>query len=322
MQRLNRDPRRPLQALLACEDELDVLLVNPESTFVSAPSSEITMPDELKFLSSEEGSRLLGDQDHEPNHGLLHVAALLLSSGLSVDVLDLNSIAFLSRSGADMPRDLKDLLLEVVVRRRPRIVGFSAMIPNLAIAKEYSRALRAEDPRVIQILGGLATESSAVEREASFDVVFRGQAEDGLLPLVESLLDRHVGRTVHLGKSRDARVPRSQEVYAAYDLLPLELPLIPRVFASKGCAARCGFCSPAAALNYGVNIRSATETLAEIVWLHETFEFDFWLLGDLTLFLKSKDIRTLIRNDLPKLALKPWWCQTQVALTSEDIFSA
>jgi len=329
------DPRRPLAQILDSTDPVDVLLINPESTFAQVEPSEIAVPLNLQFLSSQGGADLLGDQDHEPNHGILQVAGILRNHGISVDVLDLNAIAYLERQLKISPWDRHNLLEVAMRQRRPRIVGLSAMAPNLALACRYSRILRNCAPNTFQVLGGLATEATASNLpDSSFDVVFRGQAERGFVEVVDTLLENDISNAnsaefniflrpswLDPGIAQKSEI-RAQSARPAYDLLPSELPLIPRVFASRGCPAKCSFCSPAAALGYGVHVRMADETLAEIEWLHETFQFDYWLLGDLTLFLRNKQILRLLDTLRSRSTIKPWWCQTQVAMTSADAMFA
>lgn len=328
------DLRRGLLDILSERSELDVLLINPESTFAEVATSPIAMPFAALNLCSPQAA-FMGDQDHEPNHGLLQVAGILKDREFRVDVVDLNGLRYLIQNGLSESISSFDYLAEIVRERRPKIVAFSAMTANLYLARRYAEHIRRLAPEIPIVLGGLATEADpSVFRSDAFDVLHIGPATTDLPRLFRRLMiegrpeEGPILHTDYLSPSPEVAIRVSDIVNAhrrpdtplsraAYHLLPRELPLIPRIFSSRGCAAGCSFCSPAAALGYRVAMRTTDDVLAEILYLHENFEFDFWLMGDLTFHLANPQVQNLLR-ELSQQKIKPWWCQTQVKLTSRD----
>lgn len=329
------DPRRPAAEILSADSQLDVLLINPESTFARVPQSPFALPSDALRLSSS-AATFMGDQDHEPNHGILQVAGRLARAGFAVDLLDFNSLGFLIRNDALEAVDFGDLLQRAIAVRSPKVVGVSAMTPNFYLAQRYADVVRRLAPQTPQVLGGLATEANLdLFADSSFDVIHVGPITDAISDLVEALIRQgrvSGGPCTQVQFLQELRSPltspfdsrmntrQMEGQIAAYELLPREIPLIPRVFMSYGCAAGCTFCSPAAALGYRVTNRTADSVMSEIDELHRRFDFDFWLIGDLTFNLSNQQVTVLLNELLPRASVKPWWCQTQVILTSGERF--
>lgn len=327
------DPRRSLESILCAEGDLDVLLVAPEAASLAPEGSPFTRPWSGVRLA-DPNYDFMGDQGHEPHHGMLLVADALRQRGIRVDALDLNAIRWVQTRLGCTPLDSDQIVLEAIRRRQPRILGFSAMTANAFLAVRCAKAVKRLYPNVRTLLGGLAAEGDFVARDAGhFDAIYPGPLSHRALSGLLSLLGKQEGDSADLliadgGPDRNSARQESRALSSTiefevagtthYELLPRELELIPRVFLSRGCAAGCKFCSPAASLGYRAAVRRVDDVVFEVAHVHECFDFGYWLFGDLTFPIGSGPAAKLLAGISRIDGLKPWWFQTQVRLANID----
>ncbi len=114
-----------------------------------------------------------------PPLGLMYIAAFLERAGVSVDIIDANL------SGKN-----HEELASEVKRRRPDIVGLSAVTPTVKAAMKIMKSIRTLLPNVVGVIGGahstfLPSETLADCPELDIGVV--GEGEETMLELVEAL---------------------------------------------------------------------------------------------------------------------------------------
>ena len=133
-------------------------------------------------------------------------------------------------------------VLEVILARRPTIVGVGVYIWNVEQATRLVADLKRVRPEVTVVLGGpeVSHETDRQEIVAHADYVVTGEADLAFAELCEKLLS---GRRP-LAKVTPAQLPEFSHLALPYDLYTDE-DLAHRVVyveASRGCPFRCEFC--------------------------------------------------------------------------------
>jgi anaerobic magnesium-protoporphyrin IX monomethyl ester cyclase len=109
----------------------------------------------------------------------MYIAAYLERAGVNVDILDAN----LSNMNDE------EVALEVK-RRRPEIVGLSAVTPTVKAAVKIMKSIRMTSPNVIGVIGGAHPTFLLAETLADcpeLDIAVRGEGEETMLELVGAL---------------------------------------------------------------------------------------------------------------------------------------
>ena len=89
-------------------------------------------------------------------------------------------------------------ILRRIEEWQPDVVGFSVLTANAEWCAHYARQIRARLPGVTIVAGGYhaTANTETVLRSGHFDWVVRGEAEDGLVRLVNGLADGEVDRSI------------------------------------------------------------------------------------------------------------------------------
>ncbi len=74
-----KDIRRNVQEIIAERSRIDVMLINMPSKWMQPQKGLFGLPNIYLNQASDNSNILFGDQDHEPNHGLLLIASYLES---------------------------------------------------------------------------------------------------------------------------------------------------------------------------------------------------------------------------------------------------
>ncbi len=320
----NIDIRISIEDIINDNELTDIILVNTPSRWINIDKGLFDLPNLHLESSSNNSKRLFGDQDHEPNHGLLMIASYLRENGIKFKLIDLQTLYYLNYNKT-INIDVEDYFYKTIESCKPTIVAFSSMTPSINIAIEYSTKLKMKyGLNITTIIGGLAT----IELEKclnAFDIVIKGEGEYTCLELFKSILSKRSysnldgiafknGSTFIDNKSVE---PVGQpNLLPAYDLLPIELELIPRIYTSRGCINQCSFCSPSIFFGERAIIRSANDVIDDIKSIHSKYEFDWFLIGDLTLYFKNKEVQKVCKF-INNKEHKKWWCQTQVSQLEE-----
>jgi anaerobic magnesium-protoporphyrin IX monomethyl ester cyclase len=204
-----------------------------------------------------------------PSLGLACIAAPLLERGISVSLVDLDT---LSRE------DIPSVLGDVAASGKPRIAGVTVLSDSFPSALEACRIVKGRDPGVLTVMGGmhatvLSEEILRAHREV--DVIVRGEGEDTFLELAGKILDGLPFDSVEgISGRRGGKVFRNADRPLRGDLDEFPLPAhhlsdssryrTRSVSSSRGCFHRCAFCSIQALYRRTVRTRSAGSLLEEI----------------------------------------------------------
>lgn len=300
----------------------DILFVGTPSTFYHAESGPIAgdfgIVDAQTVRYTTSDATLMGDQDHEPNHGIFYAVGYLTSQGVRAAAIDLN----LSYYVAQNLRSICPLtdLENIIGMARPSLIAISAMTPNVHIAHTIAERCRKAAPDATIIIGGIATCSPQACENHAIDYVVIGDAEDAVIDIwsrISSSKPVSESPFVFKGQPLRSRPTLRRSIGPDYGFVPTEVPLVPRLFHNHGCSARCGFCSPAAHLQYKVGQRATEAFLSDVSTYGRQTAADYFLIGDLTFYLESKPVQSALKQ-MAMMELSPWWCQTQARFLSDQ----
>lgn len=282
---------------------MSIMLVGAPSFYRAARSSRVH--EDRIVLASRSGKLLMGDQDHEPAHGIFYLKSSIESQYCaSVACVDLN-LEHYKRSRRNSEFDQFLFLDSLIAEREPTAIGVASMRPNYSEALKIAEWIRENHPGRILFLGGACASDPMLPKSDVFDFLVASQLEEAVLQSLARNLS-----LVPLGHgSRHIPFPDYSDLSDFSDL-------IPRYFQSIGCGAGCEFCYPAAIRNFKLTTVSGVPLYDRIEKDLLKFSPKFWLLGDLTFYLKSKQSTDLL-NSLLDRDIPPWWCQTQARYLSE-----
>lgn len=220
-----------------------------------------------------------------PPMGLNYLAAGLERRGISVRIIDL---------GIDPVST--DQLCDTAARERARVIGFSAVSPQVHNATRFMRAVRNRFGSEVSIaLGGyhVSNDPTFIDRHPEVDFAVVGDGDITFLDLVERVLG---GEQVKGTFSGEMIKSLDDLPWPAYHLTPLErykeigLTRYPTL-ATRGCPFRCVFCSRSA-MSSKVRFRSVDGILEEMAANYDAFEgrFEF---ADESFTLRRKNVLSL-----------------------------
>lgn len=319
------DIRQSVYTILNNLSKVDTMFINVPSKWMHPKNGIFSLPNIHLDIASHNSDFLLGDQDYEPNHGLLLVISYLRSMNIDVDLFDMHTLYYLV-SNEIININVEEKLYYMLEIKAPKVIGLSCMTPTLPLAKKISNNIRKILPQSKIILGGIASvDVDDCFADSSFDIVVRGEGEYVVYQLIYKIIhdcdyfDLPNISFIRKGKicnNEIACIKGQANVPPAYDLLPRELELIPRIYTSRGCANQCDFCSPSKFFGNKCIIRPTTEVIEEIIHIHKNYNFDMFLIGDLTLYMNNNSFNEICQF-LINGNYKKWWCQTQVNQLNE-----
>jgi hypothetical protein len=137
---------------------------------------------------------------------------------------------------------------QLLQKLSPGVVGLSLSTMNANEGERIARLIKAFDPSIRILLGGILPTCLQTEELLRFcpDAILRGEGE-GLVAGVLTALDspRPSGSAEVLEVSQDVPLDVDSLGWPARDMLPWQLRLHPQtsISASRGCPYRCSFCS-------------------------------------------------------------------------------
>lgn len=261
--------------------------------------------------------------------GLAYLAAVLEQAGHEVKVIDCQAL--------DM--DLERLKSEIS-SFKPNLVGITSIAPLIRSALLSAKAVKEAFPDVPVVLGGphaTFMDEQIIAQEASVDVIVRGEGEETLLELVETVYDskklQSINGITFRSNNQVVRTPNRAFIQnlddlprPAYNHFQLEkyrlfgkrvLPVI----TSRGCPFQCSFCVASRMFGKQYRMRSSENVIDELEWLkneHGAESFTFY--DDTLTFDKQRLFRICDGIKYRKINL-PWDCQTRVDQVSKEVLA-
>ncbi|MGY0395405.1 radical SAM protein [Fusobacterium sp. SYSU M8D902] len=330
---------RKIKEILFSQSEHDVILIQPN--FLMKILEEKQNKIVREYWKSMKNQEPLGDLPNEVNHGLFSLAASIIKSGYSVDVLDFQAYDMFLRKTENRLITLEDIY-NSLKNKKAKIFAISTITVASKNALDIARIIKKINKDSIVAFGGMHPTLFSDEfiKNNEVDLIMLGEGNQTILELlaiypeynsfkeVKGIIFKDSNRNIiKTGKKSNYHLNLDELPYPAYDLMCEEsLPLVPRFFSNKGCPFSCAFCScdtfyKKAYDDYKIVFRDPIKVVDEIEYTYNKYKIDFYCFGDLT-FMSNKEYGHIICNELIKRKLThiKWWCQTTVGkLTEEDL---
>jgi anaerobic magnesium-protoporphyrin IX monomethyl ester cyclase len=259
-----------------------------------------------------------------PPLGLAAVGGSLRPAGHDVRLID-----------AAVEPHWESRLGETLSAWRPQAVGISASTAVATQAHDLAARVKAADPRIVTIVGGVHATLFPAEvlREPSVDVVVHGEGERTAVELLAALSRSEPLHGIAGLAFRDAsgpRINRQQPPVSnlddlpppAYDLLPMGLystpfaapGLVTSMVTSRGCPYSCTFCDASVVHGRKYRCHSAERVASEIRRLVRDFGVREVLFKDSEFTLDRRRVEAfcdLMTRDGPSPVT--WTCSSRVS---------
>ncbi|MCL4558063.1 MAG: B12-binding domain-containing radical SAM protein [Deltaproteobacteria bacterium] len=277
--------------------------------------------------------RELGQKQLSANIGLAYIASYIRGKGIKVSIYDANVSEF-------RVSDFKDVVLE----KRPDIVGISAFTTQISDAGYIAELIKSIDRGIVTVIGGAhasAIPEQTLEEFGSFDFAVVGEGEETFYELILYLSgkgafddrglcyreDGHIKR----GGSRPLIEDIDNIPMPAFDLFPLEhykpqyshnrglsLPLL----TTRGCPYGCTFCS--GPIGRKIRFRSTGGIIDELKALVSGYRPHQILIADDTFTVNKPHVIELC-NRIAQEGIGrevEFICETRVDLVDTDILES
>lgn len=181
---------------------------------------------------------------------------------------------------------IEDILLEEIdriVAFKPDIAGFSLYYTNNNCASWIIRTLKERLPNIKILGGGSQAVQGQVRYEELFDHIVSGEGEIIFLELLENIESDAQPLDKMLYHPKNQRIDLDSMPWPDYSDLPLELYELGTAVGSeisRGCVAKCQFCSETTFWRY--RGRLATNIVDEIEYHYRTFNVrTIWFIDSL-----------------------------------------
>ncbi len=262
-----------------------------------------------------------------PPLGLAYLAANLEKHNYSVKIIDFEI----------EPRGIGYWL----EKYQPQFVGISGTSHTRFESFNLARETKAFSKDIITIYGGVHATFTALDTLRNIreiDYVVRGEGEYTILHLLDTLKKRndiHQVRGITFRSNGEiVDNPPAQRIKSldslpspAYHLLDmgkyaLNMEFVKKkgisIITSRGCTARCSFCSASRMFGHQVTTHSASRVLDEIEFLFETYGFEGTKIFDSTFTMKRKHVNALCDEILRRKLDFPWECEIRVGTVSRE----
>lgn len=262
-----------------------------------------------------------------PPLGLLCIAANLEKYGWTVKIVDFEV----------ENRNLNYWLSQY----EPQFLGISGTthtrFESFNLAKEAKRF----NQEIITIYGGVHATFTALDTLKNIkeiDIVLRGEGERTLLELIrvfkmgrkflkiEGLSYRDNGKIIE--NPMAGRLNLDSLPGPAYHLLDMKKYSLNMEFVkkrgislitSRGCLARCSFCSASRMFNHQITTRSAKNVLDEVEYLFKEYGFEGIKIFDSTLTIDKKHINSLCGEITGRGLIFPWECEIRIGTVEQKL---
>ena len=262
--------------------------------------------------------------------GLCYIAAALKSKGIQSKVFDMN-----------IAETTMDQLKEKLVANMPDVVGITCLTCNYSNAVSVAQAVKAWNPKVFVVMGGVhATfmHTEILQSVPEVDAVVRNEGEATLCNLVNALekktpLNQVLGLTYRegtaiLSTSAQGRLENLDELpYPAFDLLEPAVEDYIKLYGvrnfpiitTRGCPFECAFCSTSAFHGRKYRTRKVSLIVDEIEYLIGKYKIENISFVDDN-FTMQKDRVIDLCSEMKRRGISiKWGCSSRVDQLPEDL---
>lgn len=263
-----------------------------------------------------------------PPLGLAYIAANLERHDHSVRIVDL---------------EIEDKNLSYWLDKwQPRFLGISGTSHTRFESFRLAKEAKDFNKEIITIYGGVHATFTALDTLKNIkeiDYVVRGEGEHTVLELIETFkkgkdITGLRGITYH-SKDGIQENPPAQRIKPldslpspAYHLLDMDKYSLDMEFVntkgisiitSRGCLAKCSFCSASRMFNHRVTTHSGKRVLNEIKFLFKNYGFEGVKIFDSTLTIQRNHINALCDEIMRRSLNFPWECEIRVGTVDQKI---
>lgn len=190
--------------------------------------------------------------------------------------------------------------LDCLREANPDVVALSCITENFNLAKKYAGKVKAFNPRIKVLIGGIHVTAVPDSLTENFDVAILGEGERTFYELARNNFEpaRNIAGLYYDGSKtadRDLIEPLDDIPFSDRSIYPLDRGVY--IFTSRGCSYRCKFCSSSRFWKK-VRLHSAEYVAAEILSL-KSLGFKHIQIFDDTFLLsldRVKAIRDLVKD--------------------------
>ncbi len=265
-----------------------------------------------------------------PPLGLAYIAASLEKHGFSVRIVDFEID---NRSLTTWLEELQPQFLGISGTTHTRFESFRLAQE----AKKYSND-------IITVYGGVHatfTPINTLQTIPGIDFVVKGEGEHIMARLVGAVMHNHLLEDVRGIAYRDgdnicetkpaARIEDLDNLpKPAFHLLDMKKYALNMEFVNKkgislitsrGCQAKCVFCSASRMFDYRVTTNSAARVLDELEFLFDTYAFQGAKIFDSTFTMKREHVSALCTEIMRRQRVFPWECEIRVGTVDEQLLT-
>ncbi len=263
-----------------------------------------------------------------PPLGLAYIAANLQKNGYAVKIVDF---------------EVEDHTLTHWLQLfEPQFVGISGTSHTRFESFRLAAEAKAFNPDITTIFGGVHatfTAENTLKHIKAIDYVVRGEGEDATALLLDKLAKREEpdgvlgisyrkqGSMVHAAPVQRIR-PLDRLARPAYHLLnmgryslSMEFLGVPGIslLTSRGCFAKCSFCSASRMFGHQVTTHSAARMLDEICFLFEKYGYRGVKIFDSTFTVKKSHVYEFCNEILRRGLHFPWECEIRIGTVDQEM---
>lgn len=263
-----------------------------------------------------------------PPLGLAHIAAVLERNDYSVRIVDLEVI------NEGIERSIEEF--------QPRIIGISGTTHTRFEAFSIAKTIKTINHDIITIYGGVHATFTALDTLSNvreIDYIVCGEGEFTLVKLIQTLDEggdiSHVPGIYYRKRGEIHENPPAERIRdldrlprPAYHLLNMDEYAIKMDFVnvrgismitSRGCHAKCTFCSASRMFDHTVTFHSGERVVDEIEYLLNNFDFKGVKIFDSTFTINNKHCEDIC-NEIKRRGLRfPWECEIRVGTVDVEV---
>ena len=249
--------------------------------------------------------------------GLYSVAAVLRENHYDVEVLNWYKI-----------HKTPQQIIDVLIKKRPDIIGFSILNANRLAGLEISRIAKKINPDVKIVFGGVAATflwKHFLTHFPEVDFVVIGEGEYSFLNLVRLIEKNNYKKLKNIKgiafrKKNRAIKTATPELISDLDQLPIPAKYFTyqHVTSSRGCPGRCTFCASPKLWRHRIRFRSAEHFVTELEILNEK-GVNFFFFSDDAFTIDKKRVIAICKQILTRGLKIVWVAISRADYVNEEI---
>jgi radical SAM superfamily enzyme YgiQ (UPF0313 family) len=269
-----------------------------------------------------------------PPLGICYIAAMLEKHGYSVDIFDYFY-------------DLKKQMVEFkkfLAKEKPDVVGFTATTPQIPLVVEMANIVKSFDKKITVVVGGAHPSACPFDfiNDKNIDAEIIGEGEYTMLDIVKNIeKGKNLSGIQGVGYIKNGKPHIDKAREPIEDLSELPWParhLVSRAYftkrnslirgnwmktttlmASRGCPARCIYCSAYKVFGRKTHYREPKDVVDEIMFLVKRYGIDSIWFADDTFTVDKKWLSKVCDLLIKRKKPVKWACQARANTIDEAI---